>query len=249
MEVLMKTIVAIGGGEIGDLETLKIDKEIVNFTKKTHPKALFIPTASHDAKEYWKFFQKVYKDMLGCDVYELFLSKENPTQKQVEEKILGADLIYVGGGDTKYMLNIWEKFNVNKYLRKAWEKGIVLSGLSAGSICWFKYGHSDSESFLDGKTWIYTKLPGLNFINAFHCPHYNENSRRESFNEMITNYNGVGIALEDCVAIVFMDDRFKIIKSSDDAKGYRLYRKDGKVIEEIIEESPEFSKIDKLFAI
>ena len=245
----MKTIVAIGGGEIGDLETLEIDKEIVALTKKTHPKALFIPTASHDAKEYWKSFRKVYGEILGCNIDLLSLSKEQITEKEIKEKILSTDLIYVGGGNTKYMLEVWKNFNVDTCLKMAWEKGIILSGLSAGAICWFKYGHSDSESFLDGKTWRYIKLPGLGFINAFHCPHYNENNRREDFHKMIMNHNGIGIALENKVSIIFTDDKFKLLKSDDKSMGYKVYRKNAKVIEERIKESPEFSSTDDLFTI
>ena len=140
----MGKIVAIGGGELKDLDTLSIDREIVSLTGKKHPTALFIPTASGDAEGYWKTFQGIYGGMLGCKPEVLYLIKENPVKREIEEKILGADLIYVGGGNTMKMLKAWRKKGVDKLLKKAYGQGIVLSGLSAGAICWFAYGCSDS---------------------------------------------------------------------------------------------------------
>lgn len=96
----MKKLVAIGGGELKDLDTLLIDREIVKLTGKKHPRALFIPTASGDADGYWQTFQKVYGEMLGCKPEVLYLVRETPSRKEIKEKILGADLIYVGGGNT-----------------------------------------------------------------------------------------------------------------------------------------------------
>ncbi|MFQ5621295.1 MAG: Type 1 glutamine amidotransferase-like domain-containing protein, partial [Candidatus Nanoarchaeia archaeon] len=110
----MGKIVAIGGGEIKNFETLSIDRAITKLTGKKKPKALFIPTASGDAEGYWQTFQKVYGKRLGCRTDKLFLLREKPTNKEITKKIKWADLIYVGGGNTLRMLKIWRRKGVDK---------------------------------------------------------------------------------------------------------------------------------------
>ena len=231
----MSKIVAIGGGEISELETLAIDKEIVKLTAKDSPQALFIPTASNDAEGYWETFQAVYGERLGCRTDVLYLIKEDLAEKEIKTKILGADLIYVGGGNTKKMLKIWRKLNVDQYLETALEQGIVLSGLSAGSICWFKYGHSDSLSFSEQEEWNYIKVEGLGFIDAFHCPHYDQSDRAEDFSKMLAESNELGIAIEDRCAIEFVDGSYRIISAGEEANAYKIYQKEGELISEVIE--------------
>ena len=89
----MGKLVAIGGGEIAGGETLAIDKEIVSLTGKNRPRALFIPTASSDSREYWQVFQNVYGKELGCETDVLYLLGVSPTKRELEQKILSADLI------------------------------------------------------------------------------------------------------------------------------------------------------------
>ena len=105
----MCKLVAIGGGEIVRGETLAIDKEIVSLTGKNRPRALFIPTASSDSREYWQVFQNVYGTELGCETDVLYLLGVSPTKRELEQKILSADLIYVGGGNTLKMMRRWRR--------------------------------------------------------------------------------------------------------------------------------------------
>ena len=239
----MGKIVAIGGGEIKDLETLRIDKEVVKLTGKSTPKALFIPTASNDAEGYWETFKKVYGNKLGCETDVLYLIKENLTEEEIKYKIFESDLIYVGGGNTKKMLKTWKKVKVDKFLEEALKNETVLAGLSAGSICWFKYGHSDSLSFSGKDDWDYIKIDGLGFIDAFHCPHYDEDNRAEDFSEMVRKSNEIGIAIENNCAIEFIDDTYKVISSEENANAYKIYEQNGEVICETIEEEKEFKDI------
>ncbi len=143
----MGKIVAIGGGDMRALETLAIDKEIIALSGKSRPKALFIPTASSDSQEYWQAFQNAYGTELGCETNVLYLLNVNPTKDELEEKILSSDLIYVGGGNTLMMMRRWRRLGVDKILETAYNRDIVLTGLSAGCICWFSWGHSDSMAF------------------------------------------------------------------------------------------------------
>ncbi len=208
----MRRIVAIGGGEIKDLETLDIDKQIVKSVCKKNPNALFIPTASDDSMDYIDSFRRVYGSKLNCTVDVLLLIKEQPKPNDIERKIRWADIIYVGGGVTNKMLAIWRKNSVDILLKKAYEEGTVMSGLSAGSICWFK--------------------EGLHLIDAIHCPHFNKEEEAKKFEKRVVNSKMIGIALEDKCAIEFNDKQYRIHKSDNSAKAYKLYVKNGKVVKE-----------------
>ena len=178
----MKKIIAIGGGEIGrpghPIETTSIDKEIIKLTGKKNPKLLFIPTASSDSELYSEAVKNHFGNRLGCKIDVLYLIKEKLSKKEIKEKIFKSDIVYVGGGNTLKMLNLWKKKGVDIILKSALKKGIVLSGLSAGGICWFGKGSSDSRRFYDSKGKI-IKIGGLNFVPALFCPHYDvEEDRR-----------------------------------------------------------------------
>ena len=163
----MGKLVCIGGGEIPRIkngiqlpyETREIDEEIVRLSEKKNPKLLFIGTASSHSQEYYLVIKKIFEE-LGCIVSNLDLLEENIDMKQVQNKILDTDIIYVGGGNTRFMLEKWKELGVDKLLIQAYNKGIVCSGLSAGSYCWFKYN--------------YDLIEGLGIINAINCVHYEQ---------------------------------------------------------------------------
>jgi dipeptidase E len=154
----MKAIVAIGGGNIRNKSTLMIDREIIRLSGKIQPKLLFIGTAMSDAEKYWFHIQRYFGEHLGCKTDVLMLLKEKRTKKETRKKILSADIIYVGGGNTLMMMRVWRRLGIDRLLKQAHEKGIVLSGISAGSICWFESGHSDSLSFTNPKKWKYINV-------------------------------------------------------------------------------------------
>ena len=178
-----KAIVAIGGGQISTRGTAPIDREIVRLANKRHPKLLFIPTASSDSERYCANVQEYFGKFLGCKTDVLLLISDRPSHEQIRRKILSADIIYVGGGNTLLMMRLWRRLGVDKLLKSAYERGIVLAGISAGSICWFDSGHSDSMSFYDPQNWQYINVRGLGFIPAIHCPHYNSTTMAESLAE------------------------------------------------------------------
>lgn len=233
----MKTIVAIGGGELGELETLAIDREIVKLSGKKHPVVLFIPTASNDSEKYWEIFQKVYGEKLGCKTDVLFLIKEKPSKKHIEEKILSADIVYVGGGNTLKMMQVWRRLEVDRMLRKAWGRGVVMAGLSAGAICWFRYGLSDSRRFSNPNDTSFMRVRGLDFIHATASPHHirEKKSRDQGIQEMMMRTSGVGLALDDNSALIIEGGRYRVMVSEKGAKVRRVYRKTGRVVSESIE--------------
>lgn len=244
-------IVAIGGGEIGrfktKIETRKIDEEIIRLTGKKHPRALLLPTASGDSELYYPTFKKYYGDKLSCKTDVLYLIKERMKKKEIERKILSSDIIYVGGGNTLRMLKIWRRFGVDKILKKANKKNIILSGVSAGAICWMKYGNSDSMKFGPSKSKKLIKLKGLNLVDLMVCPHYNnKKSRKLSFKKMVKKSGISAIALENCSALEIINDKYRIITSSKTAKAYILSWKNKKIMEETLELNKKLKPITEL---
>src|SRR5271166_1295228 len=148
------------------------------------------------------------------------------------------------------MMRVWRRWGVDKLLKLAYENGTVLSGISAGSICWFESGHSDSMSFYNPRKWRYINVKGLGLIPGIHCPHYNSRTlgvpRRRHFREMIQNIGGLGIAIENNCAIAFIDGSYKVIRSNDNAKAYTVRRSRGKVVAEQIPMEEHFAPIESL---
>ena len=248
---IMGKIVAIGGGEIGrpgtKIETLEIDTEIIKLTNKKNPKLLFIPTASNDSTGYYDVVKNYFGKKLGCDVSVLYLINETHTKKNIENKILSSDIIYVGGGNTLKMMTLWRKYEVDKILKKAYDNGIVMTGISAGSICWFNFGNSDSRKFTSDSSKL-IKVTGLGFIDALHCPHYDvEKDRQEDLKQMMQkNSKIVSIALENCSALEIVDKTYRIITSNPTAKAYKIYWERGVYHKEEILQTTKFQNLELL---
>ena len=248
----MGKIVAIGGGEIGrtgyPVETTEIDREIIRLSDKSKPRLLFIPTATSDSETYCQAVKNHFGTSLGCQVDVLYLLANKPSRTEIEEKIFSSDIIYVGGGNTLKMMITWRKYGVDKALEKAFRRDIVLSGLSAGAICWFRYGSSDSRKYANPDAGL-IKVSCLNFINALCCPHYHtEVDRKPHMKELMKKTSGVAIALDNCSAIEFLDNKFRIITSKSDAKAYKVYYNKGQFHEEVIQKEKEFSPIETLLS-
>jgi len=229
----MKHIIAIGGGEIGrpgyPVETTEIDRRIISLSGKTNPNVLFLPTASTDSTGYYKVFNQHYGRRLGCDVEVLNLYSK-PSKSTIERAIANADIIYVGGGNTLKMMMLWRRTGVNKLLAAAYKNGTVLCGLSAGAICWFKAGLSDSRSFSSGgKVWNYINVHGLDLEALLICPHFDvEPQRPTALKRMLEDTKKVAIALDNCSAIEIKDGTFRILRSNQNAKAYKAYWSNGK---------------------
>ena len=237
----MGRIIAIGGGELKDLETLAIDRSIVKLAGKRRPRALFIPTASNDSVGYWNTFQTIYGKKLGCETDVLFLIENTPSRKVIQQKIFSADIIYVGGGNTLRMLRVWRKYGVDLMLKKAYQKGIILSGLSAGAIAWFRYGSSDSRCFMkNGKAKpTLMRVSGLNLLPITVSPHHirEKKLRDPGIKQMMEKTPGIALALDDNAAICIEGDKYKILRSKPDAEIAKVFRMNGKVKKILFPES------------
>lgn len=245
----MKILYAIGGGEISELETYKIDKKIVAAAGKSKPKALFIPTASGEPENYIDSFNKTYGEKLGCETDVLKLLDGKTNSIEAEKKILSSDIVYVGGGNTRMMMKVWKEYGIDKILKKAHENGIILSGMSAGSICWFSKGQSDTEEFEIGSLDNYTTVDGIGIFEAMHCPHYNQDTREIDFKERIKSFDGIGIAIDNNCAIEIRNETYKIHKSDPKANAYKIYYKDNLVYKEILDNEDNYISLEELMKL
>ena len=215
----MKVIVPIGGGEISLRSTIEIDKYIVSLVNKETKKVLFIPTASGDMPSYIERFTNLYKE-LGCEVDSLLLSKTE-NDNLIRSKIFSSDIIYIGGGNTARMMRIFKRTHVNEYLKLSYERGIILTGLSAGAMAYFTNGYSDSNRSTNPEASL-CLVKCLDLIPYCFCPHYNEEERK-SFDEFVVKKGFNGLALEDNVALVVIDDKIQgVIKSNTNNTGYYI---------------------------
>src|SRR6187549_1355845 len=171
----------------GQNTTAKVDKTIfvtggsfgrayiqylASLTNKSNPKICFVPTASADnAQSIANWYANCEDLPVKPYVLRTFINS-NPSQKSFEEMIMSMDAIIVGGGNTLNMLGIWKAQGIDTVLKKAYNNGIVLSGGSAGSLCWFTSGYSDSRPK------EMTIIEGLGFLNFSHSPHYNSQPER-----------------------------------------------------------------------
>ncbi|MCJ7624076.1 MAG: peptidase E [Anaerolineaceae bacterium] len=226
----MKQIIALGGGGFSmEPDNLALDRYIIAQTGKSDPKVCFIPTASAESPDYIVNFYAAF-NKLGC--HPTHLSLFRLPQADLEAFILEQDIIYVGGGNTRSMLALWRAWNLDEILRKAWGAGVLLAGISAGAICWFEQGVTDSVPGELGA------LDCLGFLGGSCCPHYDgEENRRPEFQRLLSE--GLirpGYALDDGVGLHYCTEKLeKIISSRPAARAYRLEVVAGEVVEQTLE--------------
>lgn len=213
----MRQIIALGGGGFSmEPDNPLIDLYILQQVEKSKPKICFLPTASGDADNYIARYYNFFNQQNSTPSH---LSLFNPPTRDLESFILEKDIIYVGGGNTKNLLALWKEWGLDHVLRKAWDQGVILAGLSAGSICWFEEGVTDS--FGDGLE----RIKCLGFLKGSNCPHYDgEIDRKPAYRKLIKSGKiQSGIATDDGVAIHYKEQEIsKIVSSRPDAKAYRV---------------------------
>lgn len=167
-------VIALGGGELKEKTTLKMDEYIANLAKKhaagKRARGLFIGTASHDSMPYFNSFRKTYTSVFDIKADCVLCVYGEMDMNKITEKFNLCDFIYVGGGDTVYMLEKWKSLGIDKLVRDAYERGVIIAGLSAGAICWFKDMYTDSPSVTGDEK--YSIHPGLGYLDGICSPHY-----------------------------------------------------------------------------
>ena len=198
----MSRVICIGGGEIKNRETLAIDEYIAAEAKKTAGErracGLFIPTASHDCMPYYNTFHKVYTGIFDIKTDVALTVGREFDREKMAAKFARADFIYVGGGNTVYMLEQWKETGLTELIRAAFERGVLIAGLSAGAICWFEDMYSDSV--VEGE---YAMYAGLGWIKGKISPHYNE--RTLDFDETVLYNRFRAWGIENNAALEFSD--------------------------------------------
>lgn len=225
----MKKIIAIGGGELRERTTLKIDEYIAALAKaragENRANALFIPTASHDYMPYYNTFHKVYTGVFNIKTdVALSVFKEVDMEK-MRAKFQKADVIYVGGGDTVFMIEHWRKTGLLSLIEDAYNRGVIIAGLSAGAICWFSDIYTDSEAAL-GVGEKYAMFEGLSWINGKISPHYG--ARMLDFDKLVCYNFSCAYGIEDDAALVI--ENGEIVGSvSSGGKAYKITVENGAI--------------------
>ena len=174
----MRQIIAMGGGGFSmEPENPLLDRYILAQSPKKRPKICFIGTASGDAEGYIEKFYHFFRKE-DCEPSHLSLFK--PHTRDIKKFILEQDILYVGGGNTKNLMVLWKEWELDKAIRHAYENGTILSGISAGSLCWFEEGVTDSYGN------ELEPISCLGLIPGSHCPHYDgEEERRPAYQKLI----------------------------------------------------------------
>lgn len=218
----MSRVICIGGGEIKNRETLAIDEYIAAEAKKAAGErracGLFIPTASHDCMPYYNTFHKVYTGIFDIKTDVALTVGREFDREKMAAKFARADFIYVGGGNTVYMLEQWKETGLTELIRAAFERGVLIAGLSAGAICWFEDMYSDSV--VEGE---YAMYSGLGWIKGKISPHYNE--RTLDFDETVLYNRFCAWGIENNAALEFSDG--KPVRTLGSGKVFVLDGSDG----------------------
>ena len=209
-------IIAIGGAAFAKPNEKPLFEEyILRQTHAKKPRILFLGTATGDSSRYVARFYETFSH-LDCRPSHLPLFERTP---DLRKTILKQDAIFVGGGNTKSMLAVWREWGIDALLREAWMKGVVLSGVSAGAICWFEEGVTDSW---EGKL---MPLRCLGFLKGSCCPHWSgEKDRKPAYKKFLKSGKmKPGIAIDDYTAAHFVGQKLvKVIGARKKASARRV---------------------------
>lgn len=210
-------IVAIGGAGLSLDEGLRLPRYVLSLAEAERPRVCYVGTASGDREDNREQALDTFRG-LGAEPTHLSLIP-NPSTDDPASVVLDQDVIWVGGGNTKNLLALWRAWGIDHLVRAAWEAGAVLAGPSAGSICWFAQGSTDS---VPGRL---TALECLGFLPGSNCPHYDsEPERRPYYRRMVgAGLMLPGYAADDGVGLHFVGKELRrVISSRPDARAYRV---------------------------
>jgi dipeptidase E len=220
-------IIPLGGsGFLTDAQTRALDLYVISQARSKEPAVCFIPTANGDSDASLLRFYTIFSQ-LPCKLSHLVFFRRTPPG--LRSLLLSQDVIYVGGGNTRSMLAVWREWGLPEILREAWESGIVLAGRSAGAICWFEQGVTDSVAD------VLLPLDCLGFLSGSCCPHYDgEAARRPSYQQLVLDQKIIpGIAIDDGVGVHFRGtEPYRVVTPREKAGAYRVEVVDGKAQEE-----------------
>jgi dipeptidase E len=223
-----RQIVAFGGGGFSmEAGNPLLDDYVLDLAgaRAARPRVCFLPTASGDADHYVVRFYRAFS-AARCEPSHLSLFRREQGPADPRRHLLEQDLIYVGGGSVVSMLGTWRAHGIDAILREAWQRGVVLCGLSAGSLCWF----AEAVSGFHGMP---RQVEGLGLLPFSNCVHYRaESGRRRAYRELLAAGMCPGYAAEDGAALHFVGEELRrVVASRPTARGYRLDAVAGRVVE------------------
>ena len=216
----------MGGGSFSaEPEGSRLDAYVLALSGQPRPKICFLPTASGDAAVYITKFYEAFGERAQAAHLGLF----GRPRTDMAAVLTGQDIIYVGGGNTANMLAVWRVHGIDRILREAWERGVILTGVSAGMICWFEAGVTDSFGPLAALR------DGLGFLSGSACPHYDgEMDRRPTYQSLVRAGFAEGYAADDGAALHFIGTALETCVAG--RPGARVYRVG--VADEVVVETP-----------
>jgi len=226
MQKTLRQIVAFGGGGFSmESGNPLLDDYVLGLSGVERPKVCFLPSASGDADHYLVRFYRAFP-ATRCEASHISLFRREQGPEDVRAHLLEQDLIYVGGGSVISLLGVWRAHGIDAILREAWERGVVLCGLSAGSLCWF----SDAVTGFHGAP---QRVDGLGMLPFSNCVHYEPGStRRSAYHDFIREGMRSGYAAEDGAALHFVGTELsRVVASRPAARGYRLDAVGDRVVE------------------
>jgi dipeptidase E len=225
------TIFAMGGGGFTmEPENPALDDYVRSLAPAREPRICLLPTAGGDSEDQIRRFMAAFGDQL-CEPTSVSLFRLGTNPVPLREHLLAQDVIYVGGGSMINLLALWRAHGLDEILREAWQAGIVLAGLSAGSMCWFEWGVTKSV----GRP---TLAHGLGFLPGSNSVHYDgEPERRPVYLDAVARGDApAGWAVDDGAGLLFRGTRLaEAVASRPGARAYRVHAVDGVAVEEAIE--------------
>jgi peptidase E len=220
----MRQVVAFGGGGFSqESGNPLLDDYVLGLTGMAGPRVCFLPTASGDADHYIVRFYNAFRDRARASHISLFRRERGVPD--IRSHLLAQDLIYVGGGSLVSLLGVWRAHGIDSILRQAYEAGVILCGLSAGSLCWF----AEALSGYHGET---KRVAGLGFLRHSNAVHYGDGDRRGAFHRHLLDGMPAGYAAEDGAALRFVGDELvEVVASRPEARAYKLERRGTRVLE------------------
>jgi peptidase E len=209
-------IIGLGGGGDTVEQSERLWDYVLGVVGGDRPRLLFVPTAMADSDEGIVWFYDRFARRAEASHLKTFPWPAD----DLRELILSQDAICVGGGNTANMLAIWRVHGIDVLLREAWEQGVVLWGASAGMICWFEHGVTDSFGpGLDA-------MDCLGFLAGSACPHYDgEEKRRPRYRELVDGGLPEGVAVDDGVALHYVGTELaEVVTCRPGAAAYRVTR-------------------------
>ncbi len=235
----MGKIFAVGGGHwrLGErYETAVFDRRIIELTEKASPNFLFVGLAKKAEDRHFDVMKAIYGGMYGCAADEL-TDADTENIDSAAQKIAWADIIFVGGGNTSKLMKIFRKSGIDRLLYLAYEQGKVLCGVSAGGICWCRYGNSATGP--EGAEII--RVEGLGLLDILFCPHSRDLKRIESLPEMLSDIPDMTAIALDNAALEVIDGNCRAVLMDESGTAQRFYIKNGTLTRERIAENVNFS--------